>query len=366
MFKNKDFLDREKKRGKVYVGVSGGVDSSVSLAILKEQGYDVVGVFLKVWSPDFLPCNWKEERRSAMAVCASLSVPFKTLDCQKEYKEKIVDYMIESYRKGETPNPDIFCNKYIKFGVFLDKALKDGADFVATGHYAQKIKLENGKFALLKGVDDKKDQSYFLCRINQDQLSKILLPIGHMQKKDVRALAEKFKLPTAFKKDSQGLCFIGKIDMKDFLKHYIQEEKGDILDTSNSKVGEHSGVFFYTIGQRVATPLLKEEDDKKRYFVIKKDIEKNILFVSTKEKEGDSTITEIKIKNIQTNSDVEIKENETFDVYTRYHGEKNKGVVVCNEGEMKVLLEKPEFAVSSGQILAFYLGDRCVGSAEIV
>ncbi len=365
MFKNKDFLDKEKKRGKVYVGVSGGVDSSVSLAILKEQGFDVVGVFLKVWSPDFLPCNWKEERRSAMAVCAKVGVPFKTLDCQEQYKEKIVNYMIESYKKGKTPNPDIFCNKYIKFGIFLEKALEDGADFVATGHYAQKIKTEDG-FGLYKGLDEKKDQSYFLCQINQRQLSKILLPVGHLQKSEVRKLAEKYKLPTAFKKDSQGLCFIGKVDMKDFLKHYIDEKKGDIFDTSNRKVGEHDGVFFYTIGERVATPLLKEDDDKKRYFVIKKDIEKNILFVSTKENQKESAVNEIKIKNIQENSDIKIEENKTFDVYTRYHGEKNVGTIKKDGDQLKVVLEKPEFAVSEGQILAFYIADRCVGGAEIV
>lgn len=359
----------DKNNGKkVYVGVSGGVDSSVALAILKNQGFDVVGVFLKVWSPDFLPCNWKEERRSAMRVCSKLSVPFKTLDCEKEYKEKIVDYMLSSYKNGQTPNPDVFCNKYIKFGVFLDKAISEGADFVATGHYSIKKEKNDGSFGLFKALDKNKDQSYFLSAINQKQLSKMLLPIGHLQKSEVRKIAEKLDLPTFDKKDSQGLCFIGKVDMKDFLKHYIKEKKGDILDTEGKKVGEHDGVFFYTTGERIAISDFDNQNkgDKPRFFVVSKNLEKNTLTVSKKEidKKDDNCDTEIKIKNIQEITKIDI--NKEFDIYIRYRGEKNKGKILQKEEQFFVKLQKPEFAISSGQVIAFYKDEECFGSAEII
>ncbi len=359
----------DKNNGKkVYVGVSGGVDSSVALAILKNQGFDVVGVFLKVWSPDFLPCNWKEERRSAMRVCSKLSVPFKTLDCEKEYKEKIVDYMLSSYQNGQTPNPDVFCNKYIKFGVFLDKAISDGADFVATGHYSIKKQKADGSFGLFKALDKNKDQSYFLSSINQKQLSKILLPIGNLEKPEVREIAKKLNLPTFDKKDSQGLCFIGKVDMKDFLKHYIKEKTGDILDTTGKKIGEHSGIFFYTIGERIAVSDFNENhNDKPRFFVVSKNLEKNTLTVSSKntDQSGDINFKDIiYIKNIQEITKIEL--NKDLDIYIRYRGEKNKGKIIKEGENIFVKLQKPEFAISSGQIIAFYQDDECFGSAEIV
>lgn len=358
----------KNNRKKVYVGVSGGVDSSVALAILKNQGFNVVGVFLKVWSPDFLPCNWKEERRSAMRVCSKLSVPFKTLDCEKEYKEKIVDYMLSSYQKGETPNPDVFCNKYIKFGVFLDKAISEGADFVATGHYSIKKQKADGSFGLFKAVDKNKDQSYFLSSINKEQLSKILLPIGHLKKSEVREIAKKLDLPTFDKKDSQGLCFIGKVDMKDFLKHYIKEEKGDILNIEGKKIGEHNGIFFYTIGERIAISDFSDtKDEKPRFFVVSKNLEKNTLTVSEKDikdKENNIYKTEIKIKNLQEITKINL--DEEFDVYIRYRGEKNIGKIIKKENTLFVKFQKPEFAISPGQIIAFYKNEECFGSAEIL
>jgi tRNA-specific 2-thiouridylase len=234
---------------KVFVGVSGGVDSSVALALLKNEGYDVTGVFLKVWAPDFLPCDWREERRSAMRVCATLDVPFITLDCEVEYKKEVVDYMIREYSEGRVPNPDVFCNKYVKFGVFLKRALEMGADYVATGHYAQVVKNMD-KFKLCESTDKEKDQSYFVYTLGQYELSHTLFPIGHMTKPEVRKLAHKFGLPTATKKDSQGLCFIGKIDMKEFLTHYIETKEGDVLNTKGEVIGFHDGAIFLTIGQR--------------------------------------------------------------------------------------------------------------------
>ena len=231
----------KKKTKKVFIGMSGGVDSSVSAALLKEHGYDVTGVFIKVWQPEFFECTWRADRLDAMRVCAKLDIPFLTLNLEKEYKKEVVDYMIDEYKAGRTPNPDVMCNKYIKFGGFFDFAMKHSADFIATGHYARVKKFPRGEtsgfnpspevsprgtYQLLAGRDKNKDQSYFLWTLTQKQLQKTLFPIGDIDKPEVRKLAEKYGLATAVKKDSQGLCFIGKIDMKDFLKNYMKEKKG--------------------------------------------------------------------------------------------------------------------------------------------
>jgi tRNA-specific 2-thiouridylase len=240
---------KNKVGKKVYVGMSGGVDSSVSALLLKQAGYDVTGVFIKVWQPEFFECTWRQDRLDAMRVCAKLGIPFKTLNLEKEYKQDVVDYMIHEYKKGKTPNPDVMCNKYVKFGGFFDWAMEQGADFVATGHYARvakiatrveskklkvksknkndyKFNIQNSIFQMLAGDDKNKDQTYFLWTLTQKQLSKTLFPIGDIEKPKVRKLAETYGLSTAVKKDSQGLCFIGKIDIKDFLKNYIKEKKG--------------------------------------------------------------------------------------------------------------------------------------------
>src|SRR3989344_1546555 len=226
----------------VFVGLSGGVDSAVSAALLKKAGFEVVGVFIKTWHPEFLECNEEEERRDAMRVAAHLDIPFLTFDLEKIYKKEVADYMIAEYKAGRTPNPDVMCNKEVKFGAFLKKAILMGADFVATGHYARvaqvksvkyKVKSKNSKLStfnlqLSTGCDSTKDQSYFLWTLNQKQLSKIIFPIGHLKKTEVRKLAKKFKLPVAEKKDSQGICFLGAVDLKNFLKHYIEEKRGEV------------------------------------------------------------------------------------------------------------------------------------------
>ena len=244
----------EKGRNrKVYIGMSGGVDSSVSAALLKKAGYDVTGVFIKVWQPDWINCTWKEDRMDAMRVAALLDIPFITLDLEKEYKEEVVDYMISEYRAGRTPNPDVMCNRYVKFGGFYDWAMKQGADYVATGHYAQVI---DGK--LIAGNDKNKDQTYFLWTLNKEQLSKTIFPVGNIEKPEVRKLAKKFNLPNAEKKDSQGLCFIGKIDIKEFLSHYIDSKRGNVLNIEGEVIGEHDGSFFFTIGERHGFNILKK------------------------------------------------------------------------------------------------------------
>jgi tRNA-specific 2-thiouridylase len=378
-------MNNNNQQKKVYVGVSGGVDSSVALALLKEEGYDVTGVFLKVWSPDFLPCTWREERRSAMRVCAKLGVPFKTLDCEKEYKEKIVDYMIDEYKQGRTPNPDVFCNKYIKFGIFLDKAMKEGADFVATGHYAKKLKCKNQNVkieekstdALLEATDKEKDQSYFLSMVGQGQLQKILLPIGHLKKSEVRELARKFDLPTSEKKDSQGLCFIGKVDMKDFLKYFIEEKVGDVLNENGEVVGKHNGSVFYTIGERFSLSIKQsfgeriagEKKDSERLFVVSKDMLKNTITVSPKSfiaEKNEVLDDNISIKNTNWISGDEPDLSKEYDVCFRYHQKKQKCKLKKeNQNSYTVSVKEKQSDIAEGQIAVFYDGEVCLGGGEI-
>ncbi len=354
------------KTKKVFVGVSGGVDSSVSLALLKEQGFDVTGVFLKVWYPDFMPCDWKEERLSAMRVCATLNVPFITLDCEKEYKQEVVDYMIREYREGRVPNPDVFCNKYVKFGVFLNKAKEMGADFVATGHYAQNIE-KDGVFNLTESVDKEKDQSYFLYTLNQDQLKHIMFPVGHLTKPEVRKLAESFKLPTATKKDSQGLCFMGNIDIKEFLSHFIEAKRGDVLNTLGEVIGFHEGSQFLTIGQRHGFTITKKSPEDPRFFVIKKDLEKNTVTVASKELEIE-TVNNIKgfeIKNLHFCSGQEMQFPYKTSVRIRYRQEKVSCVINKDGDIYNIEFQTPQSAIAVGQSAVFYDDEVCLGGGII-
>jgi tRNA-specific 2-thiouridylase len=279
------------KKKIVFVGLSGGVDSAVSAAMLSQQGYEIVGVFIKTWHPEFLVCNEEEERMDAMRVAAYLNIPFLTFDFKDVYKKEVADYMIREYKAGRTPNPDVMCNKEVKFGAFLKKALSMGADFVATGHYAQNKKVtvvgipQGGSPTtvtkqLVKGVDPSKDQSYFLWTLNQERLNKILFPIGDLKKTEVRRLARKFNIPVAEKKDSQGICFLGAVDLKAFLKHYIKSKKGKVLNEKGEIIGFHDGVVFHTLGERHGFTITKKNPTDGPYYVIAKDIKKNILIVS--------------------------------------------------------------------------------------
>ncbi len=347
---------------KVFVGLSGGVDSAVSAALLKKEGYDVTGVYIRTWQPDWLPCTWREERRDAMRVAAKLDIPFTTINLSNEYKQKVADYMIEEYRQGRTPNPDIMCNKEIKFGSFLSKARSMGADFIATGHYAQNIGNN-----VTEGADNTKDQSYFLWTLNKDQLSHVLFPVGHLQKTKVRKLAKKFALPNADKKDSQGICFLGKVDMKEFLSHYIEQKTGNVVNEKGEIIGSHEGVWFYTIGERHGFSIFEKTDHDKPYYVAAKDIEKNQVIV-TEGKHADSlnnnsehATSSVILSNVYI-SDSHIKITEAR---IRYRQQKQKCVVENKNGVYEIKFEKIQEGLSAGQSIVFYNGKTCLGGGVI-
>ncbi len=343
------------KKETVFVGVSGGVDSSVSLAILKEQGFDVVGCFIKTWQPDFIECTWKEERRDAMRICASLDVPFLTIDAEQEYKNAVGMYMVNEYKAGRTPNPDVMCNKEVKFGVFLKKALELGADFVATGHYAR---TKDGK--LFKGEDESKDQSYFLWTLTSDQLKKVKFPIGHLQKSEVRKIAEKYDLLTAKKKDSQGVCFLGPIDMKDFLSHYIDIKIGYVLNTKGEKIGHHDGALFYTLGERHGFTITEKGIEDKRLYVVDRNLEKNTITVSKNIKdENNSQNKKIKLEKI--NWITKPEKGKEYLGRIRYQQELKPCKV---EGEF-VIFDDFQDMVVSGQSVVVYDGEECIGGGII-
>lgn len=355
---------------KVLVGLSGGVDSSVSAALLKEQGFDVVGAFIKVWTPPGFPCPWREDRRDAMRVCAALKIPFVMVDLEKEYKKEIVDYMISEYRAGKTPNPDMMCNKSIKFGAFLKKAESLGADFVATGHYARIKKGKDGKLRLLRGVDQNKDQSYFLAMLNQKQLSKVIFPIGGYTKPEVRKMAVKYNLPTARREESQGLCFIGEIDMKDFLKKYIKPKKGRVLNENGEIIGEHDGAAFLTIGQRHGFKISSKDSTARPFYVVKKDVKANSVTVSEKPLQSEFARKNVLLRNTNWCSGLSpsVGDKDKYTCVIRYRGERincrvNK--INSKNNAAEIIMEKPQYSVTGGQFMAIYGNDECLGGGAI-
>lgn len=344
----------------ICVGISGGVDSSVSAALLSSS-YDVHGVFIKVWQPEFIQCTWKDEHRDAMRVAATLEIPFHTLDAQDAYKQGVVDYMISQYKAGRTPNPDVMCNKYVKFGEFLSWAQVHGANAVATGHYAQK-KMIDGQAALYTATDTDKDQSYFLWTLTQKQLSHIEFPIGHLTKPHVRKLAQRYNLPTATKKDSQGLCFIGHVDMKEFLKEYISTTKGSVLNEQGTIIGTHDGALLYTLGERHGFTITTKTPDSERLFVIDRDLEKNTITVGTK-KQFDEYTQASRISLSDTNW-IRLAPNtsETLYVRTRYR----QALVPCNVDGNIITLHSQQSGISLGQSAVIYRENgECIGGGII-
>ena len=352
-----------KKKAKVFVGVSGGVDSSVTLALLQKEGYDVTGVFIRTWQPDFIECNWRDERRDAIRVCASLNVPFLECDAEEVYKKEVADYMIAEYKRGRTPNPDVMCNRNVKFGVFWQFAKTRGADFIATGHYAQVKKVKTG-YELQVSPDTSKDQTYFLWTLTQEDLSHVLFPIGKYKKEQVRKLAKKFKLPTATKKDSQGICMLGPLDTKEFLKHYIKEKSGDVLNESGEKIGTHQGAWFLTLGERHGFTVTSKTPNDAPYYIVAKDVISNTVTVSMQKTTPLArNPKELHLEKVNWISGV-IPEKES-NVALCYHGELIP-VTVSNEKGSVVLKTKKAFPlVASGQSAVFYSGKTCLGGAIV-
>lgn len=390
---------------KIVVGLSGGVDSSVAAYLLQQQGHEVIGLFMRNWNDASVTledeCPWVEDSNDALMVAKKLGIPFQVIDMSELYKERIVDYMFAEYEKGRTPNPDVLCNREVKFDVFLKTALSLGAEKVATGHYARVESTfnEDGKeiFHLLAGKDANKDQSYFLCQLSQEQLSKALFPIGHLEKPKVREIAKIAGLVTADKKDSQGLCFIGKVSLPEFLKQQLQPKEGEIVEIfrdsplyqteqplfsskleelrylsakinyqkSDGKViGKHQGAQYYTIGQSKGLGI---GGHKESCFVIHRDMEHNILFVGEGHSFPGLYHKALKINNDEVHwirEDLRLKNGETMEVMARirYRQPLEKAVLYQFEEGLFIEFENPQSAIAEGQFASWYIGEECLGS----
>ena len=363
---NKHKQTNNPLKRKVFVAMSGGVDSSVATLLLQKSGFNLVGCYIKGWypassagKPQAFYCTWKEDRRDAMRVCAKLKMPFITVNAEKEYKKEVVDYMISEYKAGRTPNPDIMCNKSVKFGVFLKKALAMGADYIATGHYVRKLK--NNALAIAKDLN--KDQSYFLWTLTQKQLKYCLFPLGDLLKSEVRHIAKKNDLATAEKEESQGVCFIGEFNMEDFLKKYIKQKKGKVVTADGKIIGEHDGLAFYTIGQRHGFGFGGGEGGP--YYVAEKDFKNNILIVAEKKDEKKFRRKEVVIGNASWISAVP-KIGKKYQARIRYRQPLEEcEVAEVSKNSTKIIFKNPQRAVTPGQSLVVYDGEEMLGGGVI-
>lgn len=359
-------LDGKAVRGKkkVVVGLSGGVDSSVAAFLLKERGYEVTGVFMKCWGSSNDGCGADEDKSYALKTAAFLDIPFKVLDFQDRYKKTVIDYFYSEYKAGRTPNPDVMCNKEIKFGLFFDWAMEEGFDYVATGHYAG-ISEEAGMFKLLKAKDASKDQSYFLYHLGQKQLGKTLFPLAELLKMQVRDLAEKQSLPAAKRRESMGICFIGEVDIKKFLMERFAKENGDVLDTAGNLIGMHDGAWFYTIGQRHGFSLNKYFGEP--LYVLSKNVDTNTLIVG---KRSESLKNEFSVEDLSWVSSNPLEEGKILNCAVRI---RHLGDIVPSEltplkggGEVKVRLSSSVFGVAPGQSAVFYKDREVLGGGIIL
>ncbi|WP_307339999.1 tRNA 2-thiouridine(34) synthase MnmA [Caldalkalibacillus uzonensis] len=358
-------MTKQPEQTRVVVGMSGGVDSAVTALLLKEQGFDVVGIFMKNWddTDENGVCTATEDYHDVVAVCHEIGIPYYSVNFEKEYWDRVFTYFLDEYKAGRTPNPDVMCNKEIKFKAFLDHALTLGADFVATGHYAQ-VDLKDGYHRLLRGADPGKDQTYFLNQLNQTQLSKVLFPIGYLQKREVRQIAAEAGLPNAKKKDSTGICFIGERDFKTFLSTYLPAQPGEIRQKSTGELkGQHDGLMYYTIGQRQGLGIGGPGGP---WFVVDKDLERNILYVEAGE--GNPYLYFGGLEAEQLNW---IKGHSPGDRFTctakfRYRQpDKPCTVELLDGGRCRVTFDEPQRAVTPGQAVVFYDGEECLGGGII-
>jgi tRNA-specific 2-thiouridylase len=342
----------------VYVGLSGGVDSSVSAALLSQQGYNVVGVYMKNWTKDLpgMPCPWKEDFQDAKRVAVQLGIDFKVYDFEKQYRQKVVEYMLDGFKAGFTPNPDIMCNQEIKFKLFLNTALDDGANLIATGHYA---KADKGR--LFMAEDAEKDQTYFLHRVNRDALEQTVFPLGAYTKPQVRQLAKKFKLVTAEKKESMGICFVGKVGIKDFLRQYVKEKPGSVIDQTGQVVGQHDGALFYTIGQRQGLNI----GGGLPYYVAGKDMKKNEVYVTTDLQDERLWSNQIKFTSAHWING-EPKDDQELMVRTRHRAKLIPVKLLNKSGNFWIAeLGEDVRALTPGQSAVFYAGDECLGGGIV-
>jgi len=348
---------------KVFVGLSGGVDSAVSAARLVDAGHQVVGVFIKVWHPEWLICNWEAERLDAMRVAASLQIPFLTCDAEAAYRDEVAAYFIREYTAGRTPNPDVLCNRSVKFGAFLSFAMVHGADVIATGHYAHRIDTEEGP-QLQRGRDTAKDQSYFLWSLTHEQLGKAIFPLGTSTKEDIRSEAKRRGLPVAHKRDSQGICFLGHIDIKTFLSHYTTLTPGDVLDTQGNTIGHHDSALIYTLGQRHGFTITGSGTNRKPQYVVARDIDKNTITVAPEPPIINPSST-LRLTNTVIRSPLTI--GTELIAETRYHQQKPLTVTVTqiDDDELTLTIATQGEAVSSGQSCVLYTGNTCIGGGII-
>lgn len=349
----------------IAVGVSGGVDSSVAALLLKQQGQALQGVFMHNWETDDPGCRAEEDRKDALRVCAALGIPFAVRNFAQTYREQVFAQFLDDYAKGLTPNPDILCNREVKFKVFLEEALAMGADFVATGHYARKAKV-GSEWALLRGVDPSKDQSYFLQAITQEALSRALFPVGELPKAQVRALAQEAGLVTARKKDSTGICFIGEQDFKTFLARYLPAQAGDIVDEQGRVLGQHAGALYYTVGQRAPLGGVKGASGTP-WFVLAKDVAENRLIVGQGSDHPRLMAAGLLTEAVSWISGAAPASTFSGEVQIRHLGRAEPATVrVLDNGTAHVAFEAPVRAVAPGQAAAIYQGERCLGGAPIV